>query len=132
MAALRESLLDLGLTDVAMYIQSGNAVFSAGAMSPEALVTAIGERLQSDFGFDVPVILRSGDEMRRIVGSNPFLPGADDLTRLHVTFLDHRPPDEIIARLEGVSFLPDDFPSRDRRSSSATWRVWRPPQSTFP
>lgn len=109
MPALREILVDLGLSDVATYIQSGNVVFSAGAISWEALATAIGERIQSDFGLDVPVIIRSGDEMRRIFQSNPFLSGEDDLKRLHVTFLDHAPGDRVVARLDDVAFPPDAY-----------------------
>lgn len=109
MPALRESMLALGLSDVATYIQSGNVVFSSAAMSPEALVTAICERIRADFGLDVPVILRSSDEMRYIVESNPFLPGEDDLKRLHVTFLDHAPGDAAVARLDGVAFPPDHY-----------------------
>ncbi len=109
MPALRESMLALGLTDVATYIQSGNVVFTAGALSPNELATRIGDRIRSDFNLDVPVIVRSGDEIQRICTINPFLPDEDDPKRLHVTFLDHAPGDEVVARLNDVTFPPDDY-----------------------
>lgn len=114
MPALRQSLLELGFSEVATYIQSGNLVFSTDPASREELATAISERIRSDFGLDVPVILRSGDEMQHIYTSNPYLPAEDDSKRLHVTFLGHGPGNEAIARLEGIAFPPDDYMVRDQ------------------
>lgn len=109
MPALRECMLALGLTDVVTYIQSGNVVFTSPAASASELVTRIRESIRSDFGMDLPVIVRSGEQMQQIYTANPFLVGEDDPKRLQVTFLDHAPGDEVIARLNGVAFPPDDF-----------------------
>lgn len=109
MPALRDSLRELGFSDVATYIQSGNAVFGATATSREHLEPVIRERIRSDFGIDVPVILRTGEEIQHIFASNPFLPDEDDVKRLHVTFLDHAPEDEAIDQLDGLTFPPDDY-----------------------
>lgn len=114
MPALRESLLELGFSDVATYIQSGNVVFATDGTSREELATAISERIRSDFGLDVPVIIRSGIEIQHVGESNPFLPGEDDVKRLHVTFLDHAPGNEAIASLDGVMFAPDDYLVREQ------------------
>lgn len=114
MPALRESLGQLGLDDVVTHMQSGNVVFSTGTTSEARLGEAISDRIRADFGLDVPVILRTGVAMQRILTTNPFLPGEDDSKRLHVTFLDREPDDPAVARLAGVEFPPDDFDVRGR------------------
>ena len=109
MPALRESLSDLGFSDVATYIQSGNVVFFSDNSTPDDVALAIRERIGTDFAMDVPVILRTGEQMTRILASNPFLPDEEDEKRLHVTFLDRAPESDAIARLDGITFPPDDY-----------------------
>ncbi len=109
MPALRESLQDLGFADVATYIQSGNVVFASAEVSREDLEAAISDKIGSAFNLGVPVIVRTGYEILRIFGSNPFLPGEDDVKRLHVTFLDHAPGSEAKAQVEKIAFPPDEF-----------------------
>lgn len=109
MPALRQSLLDLGLSDVATYIQSGNVVFAASVATREELERRITDRIRADFTMDVPVIIRSPDEMRRTAESNPYEPGEDEPRRLHVTFLDRAPEDERVARLSNITFPPDAY-----------------------
>jgi uncharacterized protein (DUF1697 family) len=52
---------------------------------PDALSTKIGERILRDFGFPCRVLLRTVNEMARIVHDNPFLKraGIDD-SKLHM------------------------------------------------
>lgn len=109
MPALRDSMEDLGLYEVRTYIQSGNVVFSSPLTSPETLAADIRSRIRSDFGLDVPVLVRTYADLQRIVASNPFLPGESDLTRLHVTFLEGIPTDVAIAHLGTLAFPPDEF-----------------------
>lgn len=109
MPALHESLEALGLRDVATYIQSGNVVFAADGVTPQELERRISDRIRADFTLDVPVMLRSGDDMRRIRDTNPFLPAEDEPRRLHVTFLDRAPDETAIARLADVRFPPDEY-----------------------
>jgi len=71
MAELRALCGELGWTDVATYIQSGNVVFSAGGEEAElegALERAIAERLR----LDVPVIVRSAAAWAACAKANPF------------------------------------------------------------
>lgn len=109
MPALRGGLLALGFFDVVTYIQSGDVVFSTGATTRQKLETAISERIRSESGLEVSVTIRSSDELLHIRDSNPFMSGGADPKQLHVTFLNTKPYDEAIARLEGIMFPPDDF-----------------------
>jgi uncharacterized protein (DUF1697 family) len=86
MAGLRESLDDLGLEDVATYVQSGNIVFRAPAAKD--LAERIAKRIEADHGVKCAVILRSPQELRAIAKANPFPDAGKEPTKHHVVFLD--------------------------------------------
>jgi uncharacterized protein (DUF1697 family) len=68
MAELRALCGELGWTDVATYIQSGNVVFTAAGKPEAELEAAIAKR----FGMDVPVIVRTAAEWAAYPPANPF------------------------------------------------------------
>jgi uncharacterized protein (DUF1697 family) len=86
MEALRAAMAELGLRDVKTYVQSGNLVFTA---RPDTRWSAKMERrIQDEFGFDVPVVVRTAAELGAVVAGNPFVGDpAVDHSKLHVTFL---------------------------------------------
>lgn len=87
MEDLRALYASLGFSPVRSYIQSGNVVFG-GATGGGAIVAGkIEEALAANFGFDVPVILRTAAEMEDVARGNPFLGEGVDPSKLHVTFL---------------------------------------------
>lgn len=109
MAGLRELCSSLGLTDVATYLQSGNVVFSApGPVAADDLARAIAER----FGVSATVVLRTGDDLGRIVAGNPF-PRAGGTT-LHVGFMAGAPDAGTVARLDPGSYAPEFVAVRGR------------------
>jgi uncharacterized protein (DUF1697 family) len=71
MAALKSCFEAQRLRDVATYIQSGNVVFTAAPDQADALTPRIERALQKTFAFPIPVVIRSADDMRRIVGAAP-------------------------------------------------------------
>jgi uncharacterized protein (DUF1697 family) len=85
MAEFRELLLGLGHTEVATYIQSGNAVLTAPGGSAAAVGTGIADAVSRRFGFEAPTIVLTAEDLGRIVAANPW-PREDDPKRLHVTF----------------------------------------------
>ena len=87
MSDLKTVVENLGHTDVRTHLNSGNVVFAAAERSNDDLAREIEAAITSQLGIDVPVVVRSGDEMRRIVENNPFPAAAADPTTLHVTFL---------------------------------------------
>ena len=105
--ALYESL---GFSDVSTYIQSGNVVFKSAEEKSERLVRQIEAKIKAHFGFEVPVIIRTAEELKRIQVSNPFLKQAGiEEDKLHVTFLDQLPQQPGVDKLMTYDFTPDRF-----------------------
>ncbi|WP_340114323.1 DUF1697 domain-containing protein [Maribellus mangrovi] len=103
MEKLRSSLSELGFCKVTTYIQSGNIVFQFKEEASTLPGKMIGEKIQEDFGYDVPVLLLSINKLRNIVANNRFAGDpSKDIKYLHVTFLAQPPEqfdkEEIITR----------------------------------
>jgi uncharacterized protein (DUF1697 family) len=101
MDRLKSLYADLGFKNPRTYLQSGNVVFETAKTAVRAQGQVIERRILRDCGFDVPVAVRTGEEMAAALSSNPLArrPGVD--TRfLHATFLIDPVGD---ASLEGVS-----------------------------
>lgn len=102
MAALRELWTSLGYTDVRTYLQSGNIVFRAD-VAPDA--TSLSGAVAAHFGLDTTVVLRTGDDLARVVAANPF-PGAGG-TLLHVGFLLGAPDTQTAGPLDDGRYAPE-------------------------
>lgn len=74
MAELRALAVELGWSEVATYVQSGNLVGSA-AVAADVAATQLERALASHFGFVVPVVVRAGDAFVREVAACPFADG---------------------------------------------------------
>jgi uncharacterized protein (DUF1697 family) len=91
MAELRALCAELGWSDIATYIQSGNLVFTAPGKADE-IEQVLEKAIEKRFGLDVPVIVRSKAEWARYPGLNPFPRAAkDEPAKLHL-LLSKRPP----------------------------------------
>jgi uncharacterized protein (DUF1697 family) len=101
MARLRALLERLGYTDVRTYVNSGNVVFTGPRRSEKHLEQAIA----AEFGFDVPVVLRSRDELAAVVQANPLRDVAQDPSRYLVVFC----ADEAATDLDPADFVPETF-----------------------
>ncbi len=110
MAHLRELLQELGYGDVRTHLQSGNAVFTAPGTSPEQAAREIEGVLERSLGLGVRVLVRTADDLARVVSANP-LPeaAAEEPSRLLVTFLSAPPDPERLRELDPVDFEPDLF-----------------------
>jgi uncharacterized protein (DUF1697 family) len=97
-----------GCTDVRTYIQSGNVIFQAPAGAPKIAET-IAANIEKRFGFRVPMILRTSQQLRKIIRDNPFLATATDQKVLYVYFLAHAPNAQVIAGLDPGRSAPDAF-----------------------
>src|SRR5450631_50072 len=86
MADLRALVSSLGFDDVATYLQSGNVVFT-GSGPATVVARAIQDRIASELGLEVPVIVRSKRQLEAIVRSPPFADLDVDPKTRHVTFL---------------------------------------------
>jgi uncharacterized protein (DUF1697 family) len=92
MAELRNTLEGLGCRDVKTILASGNVIFNAKKEDPEAISGRLETELAKKFGFPIPVMLRTGSDISRMLKSTPFK-GIEvtPKTRLYVTFLAGKP-----------------------------------------
>jgi uncharacterized protein (DUF1697 family) len=108
MDRLRASLEALGLERVKTYIQSGNAVFRSAKISPAALSRKIEAKILSEFGFSIPVISRTLEEMEDVIGDNPFVSQSGiEVEKLHVAFLSGNPAPNSLKALADLTLAPD-------------------------
>jgi uncharacterized protein (DUF1697 family) len=110
MADLKKLYEDLKLQDVTTYIQSGNVVFRAPKQNDEKLAKKIEDAIHSKYSFDVPVIIRSAEEMRNVVTMNPMMKDKSiNPEKLHVTFFATLPEEKKVESIKGIDYCPDNF-----------------------
>lgn len=108
MARLRALLERLGHTDVATLLQSGNAVFTAQG-KPAALEKQLSAAIESEFGFEVAVLVRTRDELAAAIARNPLAGAEDSPSRFLVFFLSAVPDPKLLAALDPAAYAPDEF-----------------------
>jgi uncharacterized protein (DUF1697 family) len=93
MEKLRATFASLRFDDVKTYIQSGNVVFKTANASTASLEKKIAGKILVEYGFPVPVLVRTSQELDTVLKNNPLLKqeGIDE-ARLHVTFLSEPAP----------------------------------------
>ncbi|AIQ39129.1 DUF1697 domain-containing protein [Paenibacillus sp. FSL R7-0297] len=97
MQELKAMFAELQYENVRTYIQSGNVVFESEESSAIRLSEVISQRIQETFGFGVPVIIRSLEELEAVIAGNPFpLTEPEEFKRLYVSFLDAEPSAEAL------------------------------------
>lgn len=108
MADLRELLAQEGHENVATLLQSGNVVLDAAQAAGE-LGPAIGQAIERRFGFSVDVILRSGEELARVVATNPLREVATDGSKYVVVFMAEPPTSPVDDLIEEVDLAGDRY-----------------------
>jgi uncharacterized protein (DUF1697 family) len=99
MPKLREALAEAGFRDVRTYVQSGNVVLASGAKA-ETVARKCERTIAEHFGLEIPVIVRTRDELAAVVERNPLGDVADNPKRYQVTFLDGKLEREVVRKLE--------------------------------
>jgi uncharacterized protein (DUF1697 family) len=101
----------IGFKDAETFIQSGNVVFSNPENLSEADLTAkIEEAISKKFKYNIPVIIRTTEELREIISLNPFVNEENfNPEKLAVIFLYEKPSEAQIEKVKNVNFPPDKF-----------------------
>lgn len=109
MDALRKAFEAWGFKNIQTYIQSGNIVFQTNKSTTQELEKRIQQNIKKDFGFDVPVVVKTQQELKNIVNKNPFFKESrKDAAFFHVTFLSAVPEKENSRKITESSFLPEE------------------------
>jgi uncharacterized protein (DUF1697 family) len=98
MPRLTEILTQRGYADVRTHLRSGNVVLESPLGEAE-LAADVRRAIEEEFGFDVPVVVRTGAELAAIVQGDPFATEATDPARYLVTFMAEPPPPDKVDAL---------------------------------
>jgi uncharacterized protein (DUF1697 family) len=71
MAAIKEALIDLGLSDVRTYINSGNVIFSTRASDGQKLGARIERALEERSGLPIKVLVKDHKSLKKLVEAIP-------------------------------------------------------------
>ncbi|MEO6015061.1 MAG: DUF1697 domain-containing protein [Devosia sp.] len=85
-AELKAAFEAMGFGEVKTLLASGNVLFDAKAS--KTLKAKIETGLKEQFGFEILVVLRSIDELKAMVASNPYRREEGDDAKLHVILFD--------------------------------------------
>lgn len=111
MADLSALYRNLGFIRPETYIQSGNVIFGAEKeMPPDQISSLVEEGIFREFGYDVPVIVKTIKDIRKILSSNPFLTEKNfDPAKMAVIFIRENLDSSHIRKVADVDYPPDKF-----------------------
>jgi uncharacterized protein (DUF1697 family) len=114
MTDLSQFFVEAGCNNVRTYIQSGNVIFQASQSKLEKLPALIAKSIGERFGFKVPVVLRTVEQLGETIQNNPFLKAGAEESTLHVYFLANVPDARNVSGLDPERSSPDVFFVRGR------------------
>lgn len=133
MSRLRSLFEDLGYTDVATFIASGNVVFSTPERATEKLESRVAAHLEQALGYDVDTFVRTLDEVVAIARSKPFPEDGNEGITVHVGFLQKPLSGATAKSMIGVRTPDDEFLVKGReyywlcRIRTSDSKVWTLP-----
>jgi uncharacterized protein (DUF1697 family) len=98
MPRLAEVLTAAGYGDVRTHLRSGNVLLTS-PLGEQELAAALAGAIEAEFGFAVPVVLRTGAELAAVLAHDPLGGSATDPSRYSVTFLPTAPDPARVAAL---------------------------------
>jgi uncharacterized protein (DUF1697 family) len=110
MAELRPALANAGLMDVRTYIQSGN-IFAKSQLNQSAIESLVHRVIADEIGADIAVIVRTHDQIMRVMERNPFPVAA--ASRTYFSLLASSPTASLARELRQVNFAPDEVSVTD-------------------
>ena len=113
MPALREALEEAGFGDVKTYVQSGNVVVSSRA-SPDGVARKVKRLIADRFGLEIDVVVRTRDELAKVVRHNPLGDVATNPKRYQVSFLDAKPAPGVVRKLADLAVPPEQLVAHGR------------------
>ncbi|MEO6575930.1 MAG: DUF1697 domain-containing protein [Polyangiaceae bacterium] len=98
-----------GCTEVKTYIQSGNVVCKASPTVAKKLSSFVTQAIAKTVGHDIPIVLRTAEELAAVTRKNPFLAAGAAPESLHVMFLKDEPRRPAVAALDAARSPGDEF-----------------------
>ncbi len=111
MQELRNNLELAGLHDVKTYIQSGNVLLRSDK-TPSQIEVLIHTVIAKKFGGDVPILVITPHQLKKIVSNNPL--AVNDDSDLYFVFLKSVPSDILLDNLKQHELSPTNWVYRDK------------------
>ena len=97
MADLRDLYTSLGFQNTQTLLNSGNALFETDISDMSSIQQTIEDTIQSTFGFEVEIILRTPADLEAIIANHPFTDEQlNDPAKIAIVYMDRTPDDEAI------------------------------------
>lgn len=121
MADLRAILGELGLDNVATYIQSGNAVARSTRKLAKSFAKKLSDAIEDAHGFAPDVLALTQAELEAAIDANPFPQATQDPKTLHVFFLEKPAAPARLEDVEALAAKSERFALTD-----AAFYLWAP------
>jgi len=105
MADLKSMMEELGFQNVVTYIQSGNVVFSS--KEEKSLSDKISNGIAEKFGYEVPVLVKTADEIAQILKNCPF--GEIKKAKAYFMLLATPPKKELMDAVREINYPNEEF-----------------------
>jgi uncharacterized protein (DUF1697 family) len=109
MANLRTLLAGMGYNNVATLLNSGNAVFHASAGRSAQHAQDISAAIAAQLKLEVPVVVKSVQELASIIAANPIEAETDEYPRLLLAFVQDAKSMSAIRAIESLVVAPERF-----------------------
>jgi len=95
---------EMGFSNVATFIASGNVIFDSESKKPDMIESKIEKHLKSSLGYDVAVFVRSIPELGEIASCDPFInkEAKSPAGTLYIAFLKAEPGKSAKSKLESI------------------------------
>lgn len=107
MADLRELFLKSGFQNVRTYIQSGNVIFKSTELNISKIESLITESILNHFGFNVPSIVKTKEQLQVIFNNCPF--SQKQKAQSYFTLLSDIPNKELVIKLNEKVYPNETF-----------------------
>lgn len=87
MKRLKATFEATGMENVSTYINSGNVIFDHRRVAPQQMANLLEGAIESDFGFEVKVLVRDHANIRRVAKELPAEWANDETSKCDVMFL---------------------------------------------
>lgn len=107
MVILRDALSKAGFKDVKTYIQSGNVVFKSSENNNNILEELIHKTIQLHFAFNVPILVKTKEELQLIFDSCVF--SEEKKKKSYFILLDNVPDAALVKEAHAITFDNEEF-----------------------
>ena len=107
MAELRELLSNSGFKNVRTYIQSGNVILESSEDSSKTIEDIIHKAINAHFGFEVPVLVSTRQELQAVFDNCPFL--EEKKINSYFVLLYSVPEKNLIESVSHISYPNEEF-----------------------